>query len=265
MPLNDIDTIVDGYDQEITDWQLGDDRIFSGNVAEVIAGSSGVLTDAIFTLKLNPADLDINALLQLRVTTAPTTHGRITAPATISIHVFSPDYADLVAFGPVYYWDFRVICDDGTTITVATGTVQFKQHPTQTNAAGTPSVFPGVGVPPNNGQPRFRGFASGPPTVGIYNIGDLLFNSVPSVNGPMAWTCVAGGDPGVWLAWGTSAALGIALLYATAPPVAGTWARGDLILNSAITAGGGGWDMPGWMCTQAGTPGVWKALAPVEA
>ena len=47
----------------------------------------------------------------------------------------------------------------------------------------------------------------------------------------------------------------------TAAPVAGTWAKGDTYLNTAPSAGG----VPGWVCTTAGTPGTWKAMANLAA
>jgi hypothetical protein len=42
-----------------------------------------------------------------------------------------------------------------------------------------------------------------------------------------------------------------------AAPVAGTWRVGDIVMNSAPAAG----QPPGWVCTVAGTPGTWKAMA----
>ncbi len=47
------------------------------------------------------------------------------------------------------------------------------------------------------------------------------------------------------------------VLFAGAAPVAGTWARGDIVWN--ITAASGA--PPFWMCTVAGTPGTWVAAA----
>ena len=44
---------------------------------------------------------------------------------------------------------------------------------------------------------------------------------------------------------------------ATAVPTTGTWFIGDLTWNVAATSGG----TPGWVCTAAGTPGTWKAMA----
>lgn len=40
----------------------------------------------------------------------------------------------------------------------------------------------------------------------------------------------------------------------SAAPVAGTWAVGDIVYNTAPAAGGN----IGWVCTSAGTPGTWK-------
>ena len=45
--------------------------------------------------------------------------------------------------------------------------------------------------------------------------------------------------------------------FSSAAPTAGQWARGDIVWNNTPSAGG----TPGWMCTTAGTPGTWKAMA----
>lgn len=45
--------------------------------------------------------------------------------------------------------------------------------------------------------------------------------------------------------------------YGSAAPTTGTWVRGDVVWNSAPSAGGA----PGFMCTASGTPGTWKAMA----
>ncbi len=47
--------------------------------------------------------------------------------------------------------------------------------------------------------------------------------------------------------------------YNSASPTVGTWALGDIVWNSAPVAAG----VPGWICTTAGSPGVWKAMAAV--
>jgi hypothetical protein len=50
-------------------------------------------------------------------------------------------------------------------------------------------------------------------------------------------------------------------VWGTAAPVNGTWAVGDRVWNTAPAAGGA----PGWVCTTAGAPGTWKAMANVAA
>lgn len=47
----------------------------------------------------------------------------------------------------------------------------------------------------------------------------------------------------------------------TTVPASGTWAVGDLVWNSAPTAGG----FIGWVCTAAGTPGTWKTFGAISA
>ena len=54
---------------------------------------------------------------------------------------------------------------------------------------------------------------------------------------------------------------GRAELWYTAAPTIRTWAVGDMTWNTATVAGG----TPGWVCTAAGTPGTWKAMANVAA
>lgn len=49
--------------------------------------------------------------------------------------------------------------------------------------------------------------------------------------------------------------------FGTAAPVAGTWAQGDIVWNTAAAAGG----IPGFYCVTAGTPGTWKNMAAVAA
>jgi hypothetical protein len=47
------------------------------------------------------------------------------------------------------------------------------------------------------------------------------------------------------------------ITWSAAAPVSGTWGQGDVAWNTGATAGGA----PGWVCTAAGTPGTWKAMA----
>ena len=48
---------------------------------------------------------------------------------------------------------------------------------------------------------------------------------------------------------------------ASAPPSTGTYAVGNFFLNSTPTAGG----YMGWVCTTAGSPGVWKTFGAISA
>jgi hypothetical protein len=45
--------------------------------------------------------------------------------------------------------------------------------------------------------------------------------------------------------------------FGATAPAAGTWAAGDRAWHTAPAAGGA----PGWVCTAAGSPGTWKAMA----
>lgn len=47
------------------------------------------------------------------------------------------------------------------------------------------------------------------------------------------------------------------VFWLSAAPSAGTWNQGDQVWNTAPSSGGA----PGWVCTAAGTPGTWKAMA----
>jgi hypothetical protein len=98
------------------------------------------------------------------------------------------------------------------------------------------------------------------PTAGTFNAGDIVWNDSPgSVSGgPLGWLCITGGTPGTWQGIYSSPRK---VAYGTAAPVAGTWARGDIVWNTEPSAAGA----PGWVCTTAGTPGTWKALANLAA
>jgi len=54
---------------------------------------------------------------------------------------------------------------------------------------------------------------------------------------------------------------GRGIIHAAASPVAGYWAVGEIVYNSAPTAGG----TLGWVCTTAGTPGTWKTFGAISA
>jgi len=187
LPFIDPNSIIGGYAQVISDWQLGDGRAFSGAAPGLAAGDD-VLTDAYFTLKSSPNLPDADAIIQKHITTVSSPAGQITgSPANVlAINVYSADYEGLVSVGPIYYWDFRIITAGGQVYTIATGTVVYEQNVTQTNNAGTPAAFP------NNGQPRFRGFLTTHPKnianfSGTFVQGDFFRNSLPIPGGPSGW------------------------------------------------------------------------------
>jgi len=57
-----------------------------------------------------------------------------------------------------------------------------------------------------------------------------------------------------------SSANGRVITSGTAIPTTGTHAVGEIVFNSAPTAGG----KIGWVCTTAGTPGTWKAFGVID-
>jgi hypothetical protein len=266
--LQDSVSIQGGYGQSIDDWQDGDDRVFTGVVSSIPNGLTPTdpnLSAAYFTLKLNPDVPDASAILQKRITTFLGTAGQITPDGygnntALLIHVYSEDYEGLVSPGTSYWWDFRVITAGGTTWTIATGQVVFQQQVTQTNEAGTPAALP------NFGQPRFRGFTAINPqfhtgSVGLFNVGDIYFNSNPSSGQPVGWQCTQPGSPGAWQAFYTGG-LGVPVTgiippvswtWGTQPPTSGLFAVGSIVWNLLPYAGGN----IGWVYTTNGTWEPW--------
>lgn len=229
--LQDSSSITGGSGQQITDWECGDDRIFTGVVSSIPSGLAPTdpsLTDAYFTLKLNPNTPDANAILQKHVTAFFGPAGQITADGfgnntALLIHVYSEDYEGLVSPGTSYWWDFRVLTTLGTTWTIATGFVSFLQQVTDTNKAGTPAALPDFG------QPKFRGFTAVNPafqigSTGMFNLGDIFFNSNPSQGQPVGWQCTQPGSPGAWQAFYTGG-LGVPVT-GVLPPVSWIFVSG---------------------------------------
>lgn len=200
--IYDRTTINGGYGQSIVDWALGDDRVFVGDVTQQI-GVGDTVTDVYLTLKANPNAPDALAIAQIHVTQENKGHGSTAPPGFIEMGLFSADYAGLVAAGPIYFLDFRVITRFGNTYTVSTAAVAFLQNVTQTNFNGTPGPIP---MGPNGGQPRFRGYTrfnpmwSPPAILGVsFVAGDWYRNSHPRPGYPTGWVCIIGGSPGTWM------------------------------------------------------------------
>ena len=194
MPLVDGPTVIPSgglYDQVIFDWALGDDREFIRTLAQALLPAGSVPVSAYLTIKSNPTDIDVDAIIQLQITTVQTVSGIITPPGTAWIllfHIFSSGYQAFVSAGQVYFYDMRVILSDGSTWTMENGQIVFIQGVTQTDSNAIPPA------PPDNGLPNFIGYISGPPTTGgPYNLGDWGRNINPKSGQPSGWTCIASG------------------------------------------------------------------------
>ena len=55
--------------------------------------------------------------------------------------------------------------------------------------------------------------------------------------------------------------VGQQIKYGSAAPTTGTWAAGDIVNNTAPTAGG----FAGWICVTGGAPGTWKTFGAISA
>lgn len=265
MPVYDTISLLGGYNVQITDWALGDDRQF---FADITTGpyppptGDLSLSDAYFTLKQSPTDTDANAILQLHITQSATVDGQITSNGSefseLLFKIASESYQPYVSVATPYYWDCRCITQaGGVTFTTAIGGVTYLQNVTQADKAGTPASLPG------NGQPQFRGFTSqspqqNPANVTVFNTGDWYMNSNPGTTGPAGWVCYSGGTPGGWFAFGSGASTGWvpnpSWFDGTTIPIAGTYKQGQIIWNTTAAPG----DPVGWYCTTGGTPGIWK-------
>jgi hypothetical protein len=177
----------------INDWIAGNSRIFNRTYVFTDEEAADSIAAAFLTIKLNPNDLDANALLQVKITQILTVNGVVTPPGTMEFAIFASQYNAQVNAGTTYYYDITIITAAGYTYTAETGTIFFQQGVTQADAAGTPSAQPDQGIP------IFRGYAAQPPTTGgPYNLGDTFNNNNPVVGGPSGWICTAAGTPGTW-------------------------------------------------------------------
>lgn len=202
-----IDSNPTSFGNLIVDWQLGDDRVIQRSVLSSYLVSGDVLSDAFFTVKTSPTDIDANALIQKHITTSGLVSGQITG-LNLVFNIFSADYEGLISAGTVAYYDIRIISAFGHTVTIETGEIEFQQNVTQANKSGVPAVFPA------DGQPRFRGFTSQRPDLvpfnnGLFNTGDFYVSSNPSNGHGFMFFCLIGGAPGTWVALQNFSASGI--------------------------------------------------------
>jgi hypothetical protein len=104
----------------------------------------------------------------------------------------------------------NVVSGDSTQISIGSNTLQSKPV----------KVFGPLSVNVNNPDPSLqftvngdvsiggKRFTSGPaiPTSGIFNIGDMCWNTRPGPNNYVGWVCITAGTPGQWLGFGMIAA-----------------------------------------------------------
>ena len=190
------------YDNLITDWLLGNDREWAGSLALRLLPSGDVgLSDVYLTIKLSPLDSDAQALMQIHVTETNSVYGAIVnSPAltNVSLRILGGQLVGSGALaGPVYSYDIRGFGKtSGAIWTFETGQIMFEQNVTAMVSSGLPAALP------NMGNPVFRGFAYGPPVIGIYNVGDYFRNAGPAPGEPSGWVCIAQGSPGTWVSDG---------------------------------------------------------------
>lgn len=87
----------------------------------------------------------------------------------------------------------------------------------------------------------------------------LAFNGVGETIGELRFSSNASGSIPLANPWGQATRI-LGVPKASAPTT-GTWLLGDTVQNSVPSAGG----TPGWVCTAAGSPGTWKAMASLSA
>lgn len=173
-------------DRKITNWVLGDDRIFVRDV--LLDDPLDSITDAYLTLKTDPTTDDSTAIIQKHVTSSDTTSGKIVG-TEITINIGAADISTCDAT-TLYHFDIEIITALGHTITLEVGTISFVQDVTRISTAGTPAVLP------NGGVPRFLGYVNVAPTIGTFNVGDWYRNLTPSSGGPSGFVCIE--SPCTW-------------------------------------------------------------------
>ena len=88
----------------------------------------------------------------------------------------------------------RIISSFGFYLQGAVGTVANIANPVL--SVGTSTPFYGASIPKSNV------FATSIPTSGIYNQGDIVYNSTPTSGGYIGWVCTVAGTPGTWKTFG---------------------------------------------------------------
>lgn len=161
-----------------------------------------------------------------------------------------------------YYYTAQVLLDVSRLIGRSTSAPERSA----TTANGIIGLSVSVGNSVNSILRLYRGTSAGSynayvdiPIMG----GGVFYDDGTSVNG-YAWVSRAAGAVTPLNGMGeyrTRHLSNNVLVDAATLPTVGTWAQGDQIWRTSPVAGGS----PGWICTTAGTPGTWKAMANLVA
>lgn len=117
----------------------------------------------------------------------------------------------------------------------------------------------------------------GPIRESYYGSSDVVYGTSAATD-KVGWyrgdSLIEGGSPTLHAAFGLGSSAGDfdpdrtylqiganRMAWSSAAPTTGTWSQGDVVWKKTAAAGG----PPGWICTTAGTPGTWKAMANVAA
>jgi hypothetical protein len=143
-----------------------------------------------------------------------------------------------------------------------------------------------LGVIENGIRDAYETTGAAAPTTGAHLVGDRVWDQNPVAGGTEGWICTVAGTPGTWQTFGIvsggaatgaggvlsgtypnpgfavdmatqaeqDAAIANVFITAASPPGAGAHTLGERVWNNAPEPGGN----MGWVCTTAGTPGVWK-------
>jgi len=99
-------------------------------------------------------------------------------------------------------------------------------------------------------------YQGAPASAGIRFTSDATTTETGGRNIPLP-SCSVAFPNGLWIGGGAN---GRQQSIGTAAPAIGEHARGDIVWNLTPTPGG----HVGWVCTEAGTPGIWKPFGDIE-
>lgn len=113
---------------------VGDDMEITRNLTSLTSGQT--VDKAWFTVKASKDDSDVDAKLQLVISTASTAAGQITddgtgdTDATIKFTPTPSDFSEIVP-ETLYYFDIQVLLSDGIIKTLESGTIKWLEEVTK--------------------------------------------------------------------------------------------------------------------------------------